>query len=58
MTIKHSALRDKIKQLDDGKLTQLITELKFNTKLEQSALHYATTERRRRVRQAKAKAAS
>jgi hypothetical protein len=39
--------------LDDTNLGQLITELAFSTKLEQSALHFARNEQRRRNRQAK-----
>ena len=50
---KPDLIRDAIRKLDDGKLGQLITELAFNTKLEQSALLFARNEQRRRNRQAK-----
>ncbi len=53
VTTNPSFLRATIKALPDNKLAELITSLKFNTKLEQSALHYATNEQRRRNRQAK-----
>ncbi len=50
---KPDLIRDAIRKLDDVKLGQLVTELAFNTRLEQSALHFARNEQRRRTRQAK-----
>jgi hypothetical protein len=50
---KPDLIREAIRNLDDVKLGQVITELAFSTKLEQSALHFARNEQRRRIRQAK-----
>ncbi|WP_303749554.1 hypothetical protein [Stenotrophomonas pigmentata] len=50
---KPDLLREAIRRMDDAKLGQLITELAFSTRLEQSALHFARGEQRRRTRQAK-----
>jgi hypothetical protein len=50
---KPDLIRAAIRNLDDTNLGQLITELAFSTKLEQSALHFARNEQRRRNRQAK-----
>jgi hypothetical protein len=46
---------DGIRALSDAKLSSLITALSLNTKLEQSALHKARAEARRR-KKAKGKA--
>lgn len=50
---KPDLIRAAIRDLDEAKLGQLITELAFSTRLEQSALHFARNEQRRRNRQAK-----
>jgi hypothetical protein len=50
---KPDLIRKAIRNLDDLKLGQLITELAFSTKLEQATLHFARNEQRRRKHQAK-----
>lgn len=50
---KPDLIRAAIRNMDDAKLGQLIIELAFSTRLEQSALHFARNEQRRRNRQAK-----
>ncbi len=57
-TAKPSRIRERINKLGDIELAELITALKFSTKLEQSTLHHAQAEKRRRARLAKAKAGS
>jgi hypothetical protein len=46
-------IREAVIKLDDARLSQLITELRFSTKLQQSTLHTAVMEQRRRRRKAK-----
>lgn len=46
-------IREAIRQLVDSDLAQQITELAFSTKMEQSVLHYARNEKRRRNHEAK-----
>lgn len=53
---KRTAIDKAVEQLSDEKLAELITSLRFNTKLEQSALAKALREQRRRRRAAKAAA--
>lgn len=50
---KPNLIREAVRLLDDAKLRRLVAELTFSTKLEQSALHFAREEQRRRARQAK-----
>lgn len=49
-----TAIDTAIGELADAKLAELITALRFNTRLEQSALAKALREQRRRRRAAKA----
>lgn len=50
MTRKPGKYRGAILALSDTALAELITALKFNTKIEQSALATAIAEKRRRAR--------
>lgn len=50
---KPNLIREAVRKLDDAKLRRLVAELAFSTRLEQSTLHFARSEQRRRTRQAK-----
>lgn len=56
MLAKPNRIRDNVRALADEKLAELITALRFNTKLEQSVLATALQEKKRRSRAAKAQA--
>lgn len=51
-----NAMVDRIRGLDDQALSSLVTDLRFNTRLEQSVLAKALAEQRRRRRKAKSEA--
>ncbi len=53
-----NAIVDRIRGLDDQALSSLVTDLRFNTRLEQSVLAKALAEQRRRRRKAKSEAAT
>ena len=54
---KKTAIDKAVTALDDHKLAELITELRFHTRLEQATLAKALREQRRRRRAAKVGAA-
>lgn len=50
---KTSLIRERVRSLTDRQLAQLVTELRFSTKLEQSTLAKALQEQKRRKRLAR-----